>query len=387
MSASPIHVAIVCDRDPGFALHQRTEDAIGHAAVALGVSARIRWVDTRSLDEPADVLADAHAVWVGPGQASPHPSFRDPHGVYRAIRHARLRGIPFLGTCAGFQHAAIEIVNHAMHGRADHPEYGVASAEVVLRRHACPPAPGASVWIRIASGSLAARVYAVKETDEPTTCSFGVDPAAHQRLLDAGVRISAVDPVDSDVRIIEIPGHPFFVATSFVPQLRSSSVAPHPLVPAWLQAAARARGQPFPCLEFREARAEDLAPLVQLLTAADLVVDDVGDHVGEATLAISEGAMVGVAIVERHGESGLLRSVAVTPALRGVGIANAVCAEALRRADGIRRAYLLTTSAVGYFTRFGFHEVGRDEAPAEIRASREFRELCPRTAVLMMRSA
>ena len=53
------------------------------------------------------------------------------------------------------------------------------------------------------------------------------------------------------------------------------------------------------------------------------------------------------------------------------------------RDNNVRALYLLTTTAAGYFAALGFRELARDEAPEEIRASREFAEACPKTPVFM----
>ncbi|MDX1435012.1 MAG: GNAT family N-acetyltransferase, partial [Gammaproteobacteria bacterium] len=77
----------------------------------------------------------------------------------------------------------------------------------------------------------------------------------------------------------------------------------------------------------------------------------------------------------------------VAPERRGSGLAGLVCARlaAEARARGIVRLYLLTLDADGYFARHGFRALDRGQAPPEIRACREFRELCPDSATLMCR--
>jgi len=97
--------------------------------------------------------------------------------------------------------------------------------------------------------------------------------------------------------------------------------------------------------------------------------------------------VVGVAGLELHGDFGLLRSVAVDEDYRGQGLAAALIEAVLQRAQrvGLRSVYLLTTSARDYFARRGFADVGRDDAPAAIRESWEFKNGCPSTAAFMQR--
>ena len=101
-----------------------------------------------------------------------------------------------------------------------------------------------------------------------------------------------------------------------------------------------------------------------------------------------DGRIVAVAGVEVHGRSGLLRSVVVNPAERGRGYARQLCERLAMRArgQGLEALYLLTLDAEEYFARLDFRRLERHRAPVEIRACREFRELCPDSATLMRRA-
>jgi amino-acid N-acetyltransferase len=93
----------------------------------------------------------------------------------------------------------------------------------------------------------------------------------------------------------------------------------------------------------------------------------------------------GVVGLEIYGNDALLRSLAVDPAARGRGCAGALIAQAEQYAQqrGVRRIYLLTTSAADFFARLGYKRLERDEAPGAIRATSEFAALCPVDSVLM----
>ncbi|QGZ96431.1 arsenic resistance N-acetyltransferase ArsN2 [Terricaulis silvestris] len=89
-----------------------------------------------------------------------------------------------------------------------------------------------------------------------------------------------------------------------------------------------------------------------------------------------------------HGDDALLRSVVVQPSVRGGGHGAAIV-EALvtqARADGTRRLWLLTTDSAPFFARLGWRPVDRTEAPAPIAGSRQFSDVCPSSATLMMRA-
>lgn len=95
--------------------------------------------------------------------------------------------------------------------------------------------------------------------------------------------------------------------------------------------------------------------------------------------------MVGCVGLELHPPAALLRSLTVTPDLRGRRLGGRLVARALLEARrlGAREVYLLTTAAAPYFSRFGFHAVPRAQVAPGVRQSAEFRQLCPASAVIM----
>jgi arsenite methyltransferase len=136
----------------------------------------------------------------------------------------------------------------------------------------------------------------------------------------------------------------------------------------------------------RPADGADLDAVLALLADCDLPADGVADQFEDGYVVSEEGgAVVGVAGLEVYGAHGLLRSVAVAPAYRGRGIADALVADRIDwgRARGLRGIYLLTTTAESWFAKRSFAPVARDDVPASIRRSSEFAELCPATAVAM----
>jgi amino-acid N-acetyltransferase len=139
-------------------------------------------------------------------------------------------------------------------------------------------------------------------------------------------------------------------------------------------------------IQLRDANADDLSAVCSLLTAAHLPLDGVEEQFGAAyVIAETDGEIVGVEGVERYGDAGLLRSAAVAQAWRGRGIGEQLTRERLAyaRRQGMREVWLLTTTASDFFPRFGFERVTRDEAPAPLQASREFRDACPASAIAM----
>lgn len=135
----------------------------------------------------------------------------------------------------------------------------------------------------------------------------------------------------------------------------------------------------------RKASPADLPGIEALLTVLSLPVAGVAEHLEGLRVAEQGGALLGVAGLERHGQVALLRSVAALPSVRGQGVAARLVGEVLDEARRLEleEVYLLTTTAEGYFPRFGFAQVPRSVAPAALLSSREFQDACPQSATLM----
>lgn len=130
--------------------------------------------------------------------------------------------------------------------------------------------------------------------------------------------------------------------------------------------------------------------LAAALSANGLPVADLGGDANRVFFAYrtTSGSPVGYGGLELLGQDVLVRSLAIAPAWRGQKAGSAALAVLLRRAFdfGARAAWLLTTDAAGFFAKAGFKAVGREEAPAAVRATPQFRGLCPASATLMRRA-
>lgn len=130
----------------------------------------------------------------------------------------------------------------------------------------------------------------------------------------------------------------------------------------------------------------ELAAIEGVIHASGLPAEVVRDQFPEAyVVARRGGQVVGVAALESHDRTGLLRSVAVAPAEQGRGTGIALVADRLATAwaQGLETVYLLTTTAAPLFRRFGFAATDRARAPEALQASPEFAALCPSSAVCM----
>lgn len=137
----------------------------------------------------------------------------------------------------------------------------------------------------------------------------------------------------------------------------------------------------------RRASARDLTGVEDLLTKTKLPLGGVDVLIDSFIVAEDNGHLMGVAGVERHGEYGLLRSVAVDPTAQGRGVGRALVERLIGESteSGIAELYLLTTTAEEYFPVFGFTKISRDATPVEIQETGEFTDLCPSTSTVMRR--
>ena len=141
-------------------------------------------------------------------------------------------------------------------------------------------------------------------------------------------------------------------------------------------------------IDVEAATPEDLAAIRALLAGNALPVEDLAQSPATFLVARIDGTLAGVVGLEAFGASALLRSLCVAGDHRNRGIARSLCAaiESVARGQGVRDVYLLTTTAGPFFERQGFTVAARDIAPPDIRATAEFRDLCPSTATFMRKA-
>lgn len=237
-----VRVGIVGDRKAGYRGHLATDEALHHAARAVGVTIDAVWLSTPKLESAssAEELAAFDGLFMTPG--TPYESLA---GSLQVLRVAREGGRPLLATCGGFQHLLLEFaINAAGIADGQHGDYGMTGGTPVIVRVACPvpdraagaPALSGRIRIRLDSTSQVCRIYGRDGIDEEFACNWELNPVFRPALEKAGLRIVGVDDAGA-TRIAELPGHPFFIGTLFQPQLSSTDTMPHPLVQAFCRAA------------------------------------------------------------------------------------------------------------------------------------------------------
>jgi CTP synthase (UTP-ammonia lyase) len=225
-------IALVGDYDLTVLAHVAIPLALNLAADVLGCRAEPIWLVTPGLAaDAATALAPFHGVWCVP--ASPYASM---DGALNAIRFARERGVPFLGTCGGFQHALIEYARNVRgHVIADHAESNPDATLPLIGPLACPLVE-ASGRVSFVGNSRVRTIYGRPEAEETYRCRFGLNDEHRALVEDDRLRLTGFDD-NGEPCVAELTGHPFFVATLYQPERSALVSREHPLVRAFLQAA------------------------------------------------------------------------------------------------------------------------------------------------------
>jgi CTP synthase (UTP-ammonia lyase) len=223
-------IALVGDYDEKIVAHRAIPVALELAVKDLRANVSWEWVATRELQPAAEArLNPFAAVWCVPG--SPYQNTR---GVLDAIRFARLRGRPFLGTCGGFQHAILEYAAAVWRVDAVHAETNPEAEDPVIAPLVCSLVEVRG-GLRFEPGSRLRAIYGRDSANEEYHCNYGLNPRYADRLERGLLEIAARDE-EGGVRAVELHEHPFFVGTLFQPERAALRDRTPPLVKALVEA-------------------------------------------------------------------------------------------------------------------------------------------------------
>jgi CTP synthase (UTP-ammonia lyase) len=231
-----IHIAVLGDRNLEYVTHRELDAALG----LFPDWARGEWVATDS-DVPA-ALDRGDGVWIVSGGP-----YRDDDAVYAAIRRVRERGTPLLATCSGFQYVVIELARSLAGIDAHHAETDPDAEALVAAPLACSLI-GEERMVTCVPGTRLAELCGTEPFPGFHWCNYGLADEFVDTLTAAGVVVGAHAP-DAGVEGIELPSHPFFVATLFQPQVGALAGRPlHPLIGAFLETARAVQPSTIPSI-------------------------------------------------------------------------------------------------------------------------------------------
>ena len=225
-------IGLIGDFNPDVIAHQAIPKALALAARSVGCTVEPVWLLTDRIElNSVAQFAEFVGLWCVP--ACPYVSME---GALHAIRFARERPLPFLGTCGGFQHALIEIARNVagIHDAA-HAETNPGAANPVISPLACSLVEQTGV-IRLKENSRLRNACGRERITEGYHCRFGLNPQFRARLERDELEFTGWDE-NAEVRAFELHNHPFFVATLFQPERAALRGEDHPLVRAFVASA------------------------------------------------------------------------------------------------------------------------------------------------------
>ncbi len=218
-------------------------EAIKHGGIANDAEVEVRRVDSEEIEKhgPEKLLEGISGIVVPGGYGD-----RGVEGKIQAIRHCRENKIPFLGLCLGMQCAVIEFARHVCGWEDAHSaEFSDSTKHPVL--HLMPDQEGVTdkgatqrlgaYPMRILPGTRARKIYGSARASERHRHRYEVNNEFRDGLEDKGLVISGVSPDGRLVELIELPDHPFFLASQFHPEFKSRPNRAHPLFAEFVKAA------------------------------------------------------------------------------------------------------------------------------------------------------
>ena len=224
-------------------------EALKHGGIAERATVNLNWVDSELLnDENAEeILGNSDGIIVPGGFGD-----RGVEGMITAAKYAREHKIPYLGLCLGMQVAIIEYARHVcklndahsieLDPNTTHPvialmpdQDGIEDIGGTLRLGSYPCV--------LDTASLAYQVYGEETIHERHRHRYEVNNDYRNILTENGMKLCGLSPDGRIVEMVEIPGHPWFVATQAHPELKSRPNRPHPLFKGFIKAATEIRKQ------------------------------------------------------------------------------------------------------------------------------------------------
>lgn len=221
-------------------------EALKHGGVANHTQVNIKWVDSETVtpDNVNEILGDVKGILVPGGFGD-----RGIDGKILAIQYARENGIPFLGLCLGMQLSIVEFARNVIGYKDAHSvELMPFTTHPVI--HLMPDQNGIEdIGGTLRLGSYpcvldksfkAFALYKEETIHERHRHRYEVNNDYRSVLTANGMMLSGISPDGRIVEMVEIPSHPWFIATQAHPELKSRPNRPHPLFKGFIEASLKA---------------------------------------------------------------------------------------------------------------------------------------------------
>ena len=224
-------------------------ESLKHAGYPSRCTVNIKWVDSEEVtdENAAEIFSDVSGILVPGGFGS-----RGIDGKIASIKYARENNIPFLGLCLGMQLSIVEFARDVVGFRDAHSiELNPATTHPVISL--MPDQEGitdiggtlrlGSYPCHLDTESLAYKLYGEELIHERHRHRYEVNNDYREALTSKGMKLSGISPDGRIVEMIEIPSHPFFIATQAHPEFKSTLLNPHPLFVGFVKASHEHKNQ------------------------------------------------------------------------------------------------------------------------------------------------
>ncbi|MBJ7457847.1 MAG: CTP synthase [Thermoleophilaceae bacterium] len=241
--AEPVRIALVGKYMGLQDAYLSVSEALRHGAIHHGRRMEVVWMDSEKLshEEIEAQLQSCHGVLIPGGFG-----IRGVEGKVHAARVAREQGIPFLGICLGMQVAVVEFARHVAgfdgaNSTEFDPETPYAVVDLLPDQKEVADMGGTMRLgadpVKLHEGTRAREVYGEAVIYERHRHRFEVNNHLRKRLEAQGLVFSGTSPDERLVEVIEVPEHPFFIASQYHPEFKSRPLRPQPLFRDFVGAA------------------------------------------------------------------------------------------------------------------------------------------------------
>ncbi len=227
--------------------YKSINEAFVHAGIANDCKVDLQWVDSEQFENgtlPAEALKEFDGVLIGPGFGS-----RGVEGKVKAVQYVRESNTPYIGICLGMQIAVIELARHRLGlERAGSTEFDPETPDPVIsllsEQRGITDMGGTmrlgSYNCNLREGTKAYAAYGTKVIEERYRHRYEFNNAYLERLeKEAGLVVSGTHQLGEHelVEITELKDHPWFCASQFHPEFKSTPLKPQPLFRDFIKAS------------------------------------------------------------------------------------------------------------------------------------------------------
>ncbi|MBI5399366.1 CTP synthase [Candidatus Saganbacteria bacterium] len=220
-------------------------EALKHGGVLHNTKVALKFINAEELESIEDlepIFRDVNGLVIPGGFGA-----RGIEGKIRAIRYARENNIPFLGLCLGMQCAVIEFARNVCKMKGAHsaefdPQTKYPVIDIMEEQKKISDKGGTmrlgAYACKIKKDTLLHKLYKVDKIEERHRHRYEFNNAYTQEITGAGLVLSGINPEMNLVEVVELPTHPWFLATQYHPEFKSRPTRPHPLFAGFVKAAA-----------------------------------------------------------------------------------------------------------------------------------------------------